>query len=68
MWACNAFSLTTAFFQLHLIPLKVGVATFLRFFVPNINLDLLNFDAVVVAGGGDQCDGGGGDHFIIFLF
>ena len=55
-----AFSLTTAFLTMHLIPLKLGVAMFFRLLVPNIKLILLNFGAVVVSGGGDQCDGGGG--------
>lgn len=60
-----AFSLTTAFFKLHLIPLKLGVAMFIRLLVPNIKFILLNFAAVVVAGGGDQCDGGGGPPCLI---
>ena len=43
-------------FQLPLLPLKVGVATFFRFVVPNIKLVLPNFDAVVVAAMSDQCN------------
>jgi len=49
-----AFPLTTAIYQLSWIPLKLGVAMFIRLFVPNIKLMVLNFGAEVVAGGGDQ--------------
>lgn len=39
-----------------------------RLLVPNIKLILPNFDAVVVAAMSVQCDGGGGDHFTMYLF
>jgi len=68
MCACDAFSLTTALFQLPLIPLKLGVSIPFRLFVPNINLMLLILGAVVVAGGGDQCVPGDKDHFTMFFF